>query len=194
MKTLLIADDTAMLCESLSRYFESRGYNVIRCYNGRELVDANFNNPGSDSIITNIKMPVVNGIEAIKEIRKRSEIFIIATTGYQEKLLWKDARKAGAHAIVDKSCKDSFKIMEWLIENKQTIITASEQKLIYSDDPELQGLTRQEEKITELLNEGKGSDEICNSLNIAKNTFKVHMNNIYTKGYQRVYQIVRKAG
>jgi DNA-binding NarL/FixJ family response regulator len=194
MKTLLIADDSAVLCESLARYFESRDYNVIRCYNGRELIEANFNNPGSDSIITNIKMPVMNGIEAITEIRKRSNIYIIAITGYQEQLLWKDARKAGADAIVDKSCKDAFSLLEWLIEKKQTIITNSEQKLIYSDDPELRGLTKTENKIITIHNDSGGKANICQKLGIKPNTLKKHMNNIYSKGYIRVSQITRKAG
>ena len=67
-------------------------YNVIHAKNGQEVVEIINQNHTVDLILIDLKMPVMNGLEATQEIRKtNSEIPIIAQTAYA---MTNDKRKA----------------------------------------------------------------------------------------------------
>jgi len=71
-KRILIIDDDQLVIKSLSRYLKSRGYEVTTAENGEEALkevdSANF-----DLIISDIRMPGMNGIETLRNIRKLQE-------------------------------------------------------------------------------------------------------------------------
>ena len=79
MKKILIAEDN----ESnyiLMTYILKRGYEYARAKNGQEAVDA-VDNGGIDLVLMDIKMPVMDGLEATKIIKERHpEIPVIALT------------------------------------------------------------------------------------------------------------------
>jgi DNA-binding NarL/FixJ family response regulator len=191
---LLIADDTAILCESLSRNLENLGHVILkRCHNGQQLIDAHFNYKSAEAIITNIRMPKVSGIEAITEIRKKDkQILIIALTQFEQKLLVQETFKAGAQALLLKSNIDALYWIQFILENKQAVMTKDVSALLLSDDPAYQGLTPQKEKIVSLTNQGLSNKEICSELNITKNTLKTHLQGIRDNGFKRVSQLVQQ--
>lgn len=76
-QTVLIADDEAQIREILSLYFKKEGFKVIEAADGAEaLVQAG----KPDIILLDIMMPVLDGLEVCKQVRKISDVPIIMLT------------------------------------------------------------------------------------------------------------------
>ena len=79
MKTILIAEDN----ESnyiLMTYILKRNYQIVRAHNGREAVEIS-EKGGIDLILMDLKMPVMNGLEATRIIKDATpELPIIMLT------------------------------------------------------------------------------------------------------------------
>ncbi len=81
-KIILLAEDEVMLSELLSELLESNGYNVIRVSNGVEVLKVLTEEIKVDLAILDYYMPVMNGIDCIKNIRKLNfNIPIILSSG-----------------------------------------------------------------------------------------------------------------
>lgn len=78
-QTVLIADDEAQTREILSLYFKKEGFKVIEAADGAEaLVQVQAGKP--DIILLDIMMPVLDGLEVCKQVRKISDVPIIMLT------------------------------------------------------------------------------------------------------------------
>lgn len=78
-QTVLIADDEPQIREILSIYFKKESFKVIEAADGAEaLVQVQAGKP--DIILLDIMMPVLDGLEVCKQVRKISDIPIIMLT------------------------------------------------------------------------------------------------------------------
>jgi len=81
-KKLLIVDDEVEIREMLSRHFQFLGYDTAVAANGREALDYLDENK-IDVVITDIMMPVMDGVTLLKTIRKEFPMIqVIMITGY----------------------------------------------------------------------------------------------------------------
>jgi two-component system chemotaxis response regulator CheY len=96
---ILIIDDEAEVREVLRLHLESANYNVIEALDGEEAV--NMMKSGSNLlqvglIICDIRMPKVNGIEAIDYLKQNApSIPVIVVTGYPDSELAVSLLKKG---------------------------------------------------------------------------------------------------
>jgi CheY-like chemotaxis protein len=67
--TVLIAEDSRDTRIMLKRAFELKGYSVIEAEDGNEALEV-VNETRPNLIVIDLNMPVVDGLEAIKEIRR----------------------------------------------------------------------------------------------------------------------------
>lgn len=82
-KKVLIAEDDSNCFEVLKMHLKPWNAKVYWAKNGVEAIDMFTKYPGIDIILMDIKMPVLSGYEATKEIRKiSSSVPIIAQTAY----------------------------------------------------------------------------------------------------------------
>jgi hypothetical protein len=80
---ILIAEDDWISSQYLRRILVNSGVVVIHAENGKQAVEIAENNPDIDLILMDIRMPVMDGIDATKLIKKfRPDIPIIAQTAY----------------------------------------------------------------------------------------------------------------
>ena len=80
-KLLVVEDDPRML-EVLRDVFIAGGYEVISATNGVEALHA-YDEHSPDLVITDIKMPVMDGLEMVVELRKkRADVKVIYVTGW----------------------------------------------------------------------------------------------------------------
>ncbi len=113
----LIVDDNISLAKSLSFILEKKGYEVSMAKDGMDAikkVKAKFFN----IILMDIKMPLMNGVESYKRIKKispRSKVFMM--TAYAVEELVQDALAEGAHGILYKPL-DIEKILSIIDEIK----------------------------------------------------------------------------
>ncbi|MFT6997768.1 MAG: signal transduction histidine kinase/CheY-like chemotaxis protein [Cryomorphaceae bacterium] len=81
--SILVAEDEPSNFIYIEALLEDYRCNIIHAINGREAVDIASKNNSIDLIFMDIKMPVLNGFEATKEIRKTNRsVPIIAQTAY----------------------------------------------------------------------------------------------------------------
>ncbi len=102
MFRILIADDSYIMRNNLKEIFKSKGYKVVaEATNGKEACHY-FDEFTPDLVTMDINMPVMNGIEAVKEIKsKHPGAKIIMVSAENQKGLLFEALKAGAvHYIV----------------------------------------------------------------------------------------------
>ena len=79
LEKVLVVDDDPNICEVLRMYLENEGYSVILSYDGEEAL-VKFNALKPDIILLDIMMPVLDGLEVCKQVRKISDIPIIMLT------------------------------------------------------------------------------------------------------------------
>ena len=100
--SILIVDDDEGMCETLSDIMEDRAYRPVVAFNGYEAVEKVREAP-FDVILMDIKMPGMNGVETLKEIKKtRPDAVVVMMTAYAVEDLIKEALREGAYGVLYK--------------------------------------------------------------------------------------------
>jgi len=113
--TALVAEDDEISFELIDANLESELISTIRAYNGHEAVELFKSNSDISIIFMDIKMPVMDGLEATREIRKLNrEIPIIAQTAFALSGDREKALNAGCNDYLSKPIKrqDLVQIIE----------------------------------------------------------------------------------
>ena len=79
MKILVVEDDKT-LREGISEYLSEFGYIVMEAKDGSEAI-SKFNND-INLIILDIQIPFINGLDVLKEIRKKSKVPVLMLTAF----------------------------------------------------------------------------------------------------------------
>ena len=100
--TILIADDEPLVLNSVSLLLEQYGYSIIACSSATEAMEK-FKNSNVDVVLTDIKMPVVSGIELLENIVSMSpDTPVILMTAFAEITTTIDAIKKRAFDFIIK--------------------------------------------------------------------------------------------
>ncbi len=100
---ILIADDDDVSHRLLEKGLRIFCKEIMKASNGKDAVEIVRNNPDIDLIMMDIQMPVMNGIDAVKQIRSfNKEVVIVAQTAYA--LSWDKelALEAGCNEYISK--------------------------------------------------------------------------------------------
>jgi len=205
---ILIADDHEMVRKGLRATLQTRKRWEVcgEAVNGREAVEkASKLNP--DVVIMDITMPVLNGLEATRQIRKRlPRVQVLVLTIHESEQLMHEVLKAGARGYVAKSEAGSV-ILEAIqcLERGRPFFSSGMSELMLkayltSDEPGSpapdppEALTSREREIVQLIAEGKSSKEVAATLGISARTAETHRANLMRKlNLHSVSEIVRYA-
>lgn len=103
---VLIADDEPQNRLILSQILARVGYEVETVNNGSEALHRVICQPRPDLLLTDVEMPVMDGIHSVQSIRKMPEpisrIPIIAASGNPDPILKRDMLLAGTNAFLTK--------------------------------------------------------------------------------------------
>lgn len=80
---ILVADDDKNICELLRLYLEKEGFEITTAYDGKSAID-NFKSSDYSLVVLDIMMPVINGMDVLKEVRKSSNVPVIVLTAKGE--------------------------------------------------------------------------------------------------------------
>jgi two-component system chemotaxis response regulator CheY len=106
-KTILTVDDSASIRQMVAMTLKSAGHEVLEAGNGAEGYDKATAN-AVDAIITDLNMPVMNGIEFIRKYRQHPAskgVPIILLTTESDEELKRQAKEAGATGWIVKPFK-----------------------------------------------------------------------------------------
>lgn len=102
MERILIVDDDEGLVHFLGRFFKRQGYDVHSCTGGRTALDY-VARTQFDLILLDYKMPDLNGLDTLKEIRKsqvKTPVIIMTAYGTTETVI--EAMRLGAYDYLAK--------------------------------------------------------------------------------------------
>lgn len=195
---ILVADDHEVVRRGLCTLIQSEP-NLEVCgeaADGREAVEqAEKLRP--EIVIVDIAMPVLNGLEATRQILKANpKIKILILTLHDSDQVVRDVLGAGARGFLLKSdaARDLIAALEALVHDK-TYFTSSVASLVLegylrSHSPAAQAaqaisaadrLTPREREIVQLLAEGKSTKEVASALDLRVKTAETHRTNIMRK-------------
>ncbi len=81
--TILVAEDDEASSLYIKEIFRETGWEILYAVNGKEAVELCKKNKNISIVLMDIKMPLLNGYEAIKQIKQiRPDISVIAQTAY----------------------------------------------------------------------------------------------------------------
>ena len=92
---ILIVDDHAELRDMLKEAMVLSGYECLTAGNGREALECLASN-SVDVVLTDIKMPEMNGLELTMEIKKSHDVDVIVMTGFTEDFTYEEIITRGA--------------------------------------------------------------------------------------------------
>jgi DNA-binding NarL/FixJ family response regulator len=181
--TVLLADDHAIVREGLRRVLEPEFEIVGEVSDGRALVAAaEVLQP--NIIVVDISMPLLNGIEAVRQIRKtNSKVKIIFLTMHPDVTYAAEALCAGGSAYVLKSSAGA-EILEAIRQalNGRIYVTPSVNKAVVQARMERTGcrdnvqftLTARQREVLHLIAEGRSSKEMADILHVSPRTIEFH--------------------
>jgi len=180
---LIVADDHVTVLEGLVAILGRQPDMQVlaAAANGREAVDL-WMKHRPDVTLLDLRMPVLDGVGAIQEIRQRefSARLIVLTTFDTDADLSK-AIKAGAKGYLLKDApREELLACIRKVHSGETVIPASlVTKLTAGISAE--SVTGRELEVLTLLARGKSNKEISSTLYISESTVKSHLRNIFTK-------------
>lgn len=203
---ILVADDHQVVRTGLRALLESRtGWQVCaEAANGREAVEkAGELKP--DVAVLDIGMPLLNGVEATRQIRKLSpQTEILILTMHDSELLIQEVLGAGAHGYIlkDDADRNLVAAVDALRRHKPYLssrVSESVSNPSGSDGSPFgpssrSRLTPREREVLQLLAEGKSNKEVAGILGISVKTAETHRANIMLKlDFHSVTELVRYA-
>jgi DNA-binding NarL/FixJ family response regulator len=205
---ILVADDHHVVRTGLRALLESqRGWKVCaEAGNGREAVEkARKFKP--DVAVLDIGMPLLNGVEATRQIRKlspKTEVLIL--TMHESELLVQEVFGAGAHGYILKDDADRNLIAAVdALRRHQPYLSSRVSEAVSQtalsgegapgrDRSSRSRLSPRQREILQLLAEGKSNKEVAGFLGISVKTAETHRANIMLKlNFHSITELVRYA-
>lgn len=174
---ILIVDDDCLICQSLQLLLDKEeDITVVGVVeNGREAISF-CEKVQPDLILMDIQMPVLNGIESTKMIKRNwPHIKIMMLTTFQDKMNIRLALKAGAEGYIIKSSaiKDMAKQIRAIESNSMVLTPEVLDKLVHQNQSaEFLELTEREKDVMELVVEGLSNKEIAKQLYLSEGTVR----------------------
>jgi two-component system NarL family response regulator len=180
---VLVVDDHALFRTGVANIInqESDLTVVGEAGNGAEAVDA-FDRHHPDVTLLDLRMPVMEGVEAVRRIRERDpQARVIVLTTYDTDEDISRALKAGAKAYVlkDISAEALVSCIHDVLAGKTYLAPAAAAKL--AEGVTRVQLTPRELSSLRLLADGKANKEIAQELDISERTVKTHLGHLFEK-------------
>ncbi len=102
MNNLLIVDDEEALAKLLAGFIQTKTLQVSVCNNAIDALEK-LNEIDFDCIVSDLSMPMMNGVEFLKEVRRReNEVPFIIYTGFGSDELVLEASRYGCFEFIEK--------------------------------------------------------------------------------------------
>lgn len=186
---VVIGEDDNLIRESLGIILGAdKDIDVVGTFsNGREVVEFIYKNK-ADIILLDVRMPVLNGVLATKEIGKVSSAKVIILTTFDEDEYIQNAISFGAKGYLLKNTKPN-KVIEAIkmvhagnsVIQEEVLNKISKNILSDKNTKNLSIFTERELEIIKEICKGSSNKEISNNLFISEGTVKNYITSILQK-------------
>lgn len=190
MIKMIIADDQAIVREGLSLVlgFDDEIEIVCEAKNGQEVLDYLKNN-ACDMVLMDIKMPVMDGVEATKLVHQQYpqvKILILTTFNDYEYIFQALKNGANGYLLKDTDSKELITDIKKVHNNESIIGSQISNSLVAglqnnSQQDMINSLTARELEIARAIADGKSNKEISTILFLSEGTVKNYVTNIFEK-------------
>jgi two-component system, NarL family, response regulator NreC len=178
---ILLADDHALIRQGLRALLEKHGYQIVgEASDGQEALRSVME-AHPDVAIVDISMPVLNGVDTARELKKSSpKTKVILLTQHDEEQYVTESLRAGVKGYVLKSqagsdlihaiqevCRGSVYLSPKI---SRAVVDAYLSKSYVASDP----LSGRERQVLQLVGEGKSTKDIATQLGISVKTAESH--------------------
>ena len=185
---VLIADDHQIVRQSLRALLEREGFGVLgEASNGQEVVQmAESKQP--DVVVMDLAMPVLNGIDAAREIKRvspKSKVILLTMHADRQYIL--EGLRAGAKGYILKThaANDLVRAIREAAhggtflspEISEAVVDAYRANVEIADDP----LSNRERQMLQLIAEGKSTKQAAVTLDISVKTAETYRTRIMEK-------------
>lgn len=184
---VLLADDHALVSAGISKLLENDFELIGTVADGRALVAA-VKERHPDVILLDISMPVLNGLEAARQIRKDSPTAkLIFVTVHSDTPYVIEAFRAGASGYVLKrsAAAELLTAVHQVLENNVYLTPLIRGAAVadFLKAPNEQGpiLSKRQREVLQLVAEGHSAKEIARNLKISSKTVEFHKGLIMKK-------------
>lgn len=192
MINVVLADDHVMVRSGIKAALERKRKDiqvVAEVSNGKELLELP-ENLKADIFLVDISMPLLNGIEAtkkLKKIRKGAKVIILSM--YDDRISVERAIRAGANGFIIKvsTIDEVLNAIDDVSKGKFFLCSSISNYVFEGFLNKASGkksahiLTAKEKEILQLVAEGYSSRKIATEFGLSLNTVHVHRNNIMHK-------------
>jgi len=200
---ILLGDDHALILDGLRTALQGSHEIVGLAQDGRALVQA-AERLKPDLVIVDISMPLLNGFEAAKQIKKSlPHTKVIFLSQHLNPAYLKQALRLGASGYVLKAgaTEELQQAIAAVVRGKTYITPAFGEDVIarlWNREGELseesEELTERQREILQLIVEGRGNKEIADILHLSVKTIEFHRARIMAKlGVKTVAELTRAA-
>jgi DNA-binding NarL/FixJ family response regulator len=185
---IILADDHPLIREGFrSLLGKSEHFEIIgEAVNGQQLIEL-VEKLHPDIVLTDISMPVINGLVAVEKIKKEnSDVKFVVLSMHEERAYVINALKAGAHGYLLKSIEGAEleKALLTIYEGGKYFSAAIGNILADSvtrDQMETGDITPREKEVLELVAKGQSTKQIADVLGISIRTVETHRVNMLKK-------------
>ena len=195
MIRVLVVDDQELVRAGLRGILRTEfGFDVVgECANGGEVIAA-VESLAPDVVLMDVRMPLVDGVQATRELRRREgSPPVLALTTFDDDEVLAGALRSGAAGFVLKGVPAeelhwAVRVVAgggaWLdpaVTGRVLAIYRSAPSPRAGRDPALDALTSREREVLALIGQGKTNTEIAAGLFVSDGTVKTHINHLFTK-------------
>jgi|SRR5580704_4415520 DNA-binding NarL/FixJ family response regulator len=201
--TVLLADDHAIVVEGLRRVLETNYEVVDVVADGRALLDA-AEHLKPDVIVLDVSMPLLNGIEAARRIRKTGQkVKIVFLSMHRDLAYVTEALRAGGSAYILKisAAAEILTAIRSALQGKSYISESIDRAALEAHIERRQRsrqspgkLSFRQREVLQLAAEGRNTKEIAEILHVSPRTVEFHRHRIMeTLGLHSTAELVQYA-
>jgi DNA-binding NarL/FixJ family response regulator len=192
---VLLVDDQELVRTGLRGILRAQfGFDIVgECADGSEVVAA-VESLAPDVVLMDVRMPVVDGVRATRELRRRDgSPPVLALTTFDDDEVLAGVLRAGASGFVLKgvTAEDLQRAVRvvaeggaWLdpaVTGRVLTVYRSAVPRAAAGDAALDTLSGREREVLALIGQGKTNAEIAAELFVGEGTVKTHVNHVFTK-------------
>jgi DNA-binding NtrC family response regulator len=126
---VLVVDDDRRMVKTICDILRVKGYEAAEAYSGEEAV-ARVKADGPDCVLMDVKMPGIDGVEALKMIQAEApQLPVVLMSAYATDDQAQEAKRLGAFAVLTKPI-DFQQVLSFL-----SLLRKEESILVVDDDP-----------------------------------------------------------